>query len=779
VRLRTLPFFLVAGSACSAAAAIFTVSKDGRGAYATIQAAVDKAGRYDQVLILDTATYAEQVTLRPGLDHFSLRSADPSSPKKPVIRWQDNANTGPRTCQEALVPEKITYDKNGALRLLDVRDVRIEGIAIDGGGAWPFSNPNVWGNGTDCNGALYPLFHGNTGLLVSHSSQVVVSECEIRNAYFGAYVADRLQDGPFAPRGGPYGAVPFARMALGNHLFSGNSIHHNSWGVFMENAWGPGSTFRDNLVYENHHATPAAAAAVKAMSSEGANQPGGAFLFKDAQYSAMTLQNNTFWHDYLLFAGGFRPGAQHLIANNIFAAPNIAWSRDASFPNHFMALDPYFPKRMNSNAYAAQTETPVLHTVTASASETDPVSGDLATVSKDLSASALPVRIMNNMPVLKPDTTSILAELQLRAGPKPVRIPLESGVYQGAVLEEGSVSGGFSAADRNRWVETRFRSLDPADPGFLRPAPESEEFLLSGSSPLPYPEAMGSPSLIGAVPASERPASLLRIVPLSPVLIESGHMVLRFAVQAPPGGATGAAEPAIEYLRLERKLPANPNGFGGTASLILPEAEAIPVPAASLHYGYNEVKLAAPGPSADSSAIGFVEMAVRGMGLLSNVAQFPILPLVPLFTVEAWDETQDAPASGFAIGKAFRLRIAYAGSPAGHFATPAYPVRLSLASGAALKILDTANADSSGILRSALPAVVRVQFTEAPADGVELAWASSYADTAHLVTGYGQSRALVFDATTSVPGSGKSRATVRPTDILRRRNLMGRKVTRR
>jgi hypothetical protein len=768
--MRFLPIpFLLAAFAGTSPAATFTVSQDGRGAFSSIQAAVDKASAGDEVIILDAATYEEQVTLR-SLRHFSLRSANPASAHKPVIRWSDKTDVHPKTCQEALDQAKIDFDQNGALRLLYVRDVRIEGIAIDGGGPTPYNNPNVWGNGVDCTGTLYPVFFGNAAMAVYSSSQVVAIACEFRNAYFGITFKDRDLQAPFGGRGSTYATLPFGRMALGNHFFEGNSIHDNSWGVFMESGWGLGSTFRDNLIYENHHATPEAAAAVKAMSSEGANQPGGAFFFKDVQRSSMTLLNNTFWHNFVTFAGGYRPGAQHLIVNNILAEPNIAWSRDAAFPNSFLALDPYFPKRMKSNAYASQADIPILDSLYATANVLDTVTQQPVTAGKSVYFTKTALRIMNILPFLRPDTASLPLDLPLSTGIKQVRVSLPSATYMGSTIAGGSAPSDFSAADQNRWVETRFRSTQASDSGFLRPIPPFQEFLTSAWDPLRYPETSGVPSMLGALPPAARPAALLRIVPLSPVLFEGGQMVLRFSVQSLQGGPASAA-PVVSYLRLEKNVPALLNGFGGTSALAVAEADSLPLPASPLHYGYNELKLPRPGLSSDSNAYGFVEMAVQGMGTLSNVAQFPIVPLSFLFTVEALDATQDIPATAITIGKTFRIRVAYAKTP-----TVVYPVHFSLASGAHLKFISPADADSTGAIAAPVPFTAQAQFTEVPADGVDLIWAAAYVDTAQAVTGFGQSSALVFEGTTALRAKGKERAAINAVDLLKGRNVMGRKI---
>ena len=765
---------MVPALAAALSAATHTVSKDGRGAFAAIQAAVDRAAPYDEIVILDSATYEEQVTLRSPLHHVALYASNGGA-RKPVIKWADKENTGPRTCQEALDTAKLTFDKNGALRLIGVRDIRVEGISIDGGGAAPFGNLGIWGNGVDCNGQLYPLFHGNGALVLFQTSHVSIIGCEIANAYFGAYIKDRDMLGPFAGRGKEYATHPFARIASGNHIFAGNSIHHNTWGVFMESAWGLGSNFRDNLFWENHHATPEAEAAVRAMSSEGSNQPGGAFLFKDAQHSSMTLMNNTFWRDFLKLAAGYRGGAQHLIVNNVFAEPNIAWTKNKAFGNSFMALDPFFPKRMKSNAYAGQAENPVMDSLSVTASQFDTAEQKQVMVQRTVYSSKT-VRIMNQFPALTPDTSSLPIDLPLSTGVKHVRVALPSAIYPGTAWKGGAAPLDFSAADQNRWLEAGFLSVRPGDPDFLSLKPDSRAVLGTGWSGLPYPDAAGIPAGPGALPASARPEARIRIVPLAPVLMESGpisQMVLRFAVQALKGGpAANAPPPVLSYLRLERKLPTNPTSFGGQSNLAVPEAEALPIPATPLHFGYNEIKLASSGSSADSNALGFVEMAVQAMGALSNVAQFPILPLASRFTVEALDETRDdLPASGFAAGKSFRLRIASAdpGPVIG-------PLHLSLATGAKLKFLDPANADSAGSIAAPLPFTARVQFTETPDDGVELIWVSAYADSSQRVTGYGQSRALVFGDKPSSMARGTRRPAQPPSDPWKRRNLMGRKL---
>ena len=183
----------------SAHGATFTVSKDGRGAFTTIQAAVDKAGKGDVVEILDAAIYPEQVTIDSNKHGLTLRSSTPTALKKPTIRWEDVQNQGPKTCADALIPGRITFDMNGALRLLRVRNVLIDGIGVDGVKALPFSFPGVWGNGVDCTtGNRFPLFHGNGGIALYIAGNVTIRNCDISNAFFGISVKDRNEGGVFA-----------------------------------------------------------------------------------------------------------------------------------------------------------------------------------------------------------------------------------------------------------------------------------------------------------------------------------------------------------------------------------------------------------------------------------------------------------------------------------------------------------------------------------------------------------------------------------------------------
>jgi len=110
---------------------------------------------------------------------------------------------------------------------------------------------------------------------------------------------------------------------MGNHVIEYNRIHDNSFGMYFEQMYDLGTTIRYNLIYENHHYSDAFASKVKTKTqSEGANEPGGAMIFKDNMLSPLAIYNNTFWHNFLLFIGHWEPGCQHEVFNNICAKPN-------------------------------------------------------------------------------------------------------------------------------------------------------------------------------------------------------------------------------------------------------------------------------------------------------------------------------------------------------------------------------------------------------------------------------------------------------------------------
>lgn len=678
--LPTLPF-----------AATYTVSQDGRGAFTTIQAAVDKAGKNDIVEILDQANYKEQVTIDSLHNGLTLRSSNPDALKKPTITFQDVTHRNPKTCPDALDQTKIDFDQNGAIRILWAHNVTIDGIAVDAGGAAPFNNPNVWGDGVTCNGQLYPLFHGNAGIALYISGAVTIRRCDISNGYFGIAVKDRNQGGAFANFNpadlAKNNIVPLSGFGrVGNHVIEMNRIHNNSWGFFSESDWDLGNTVRYNLIYENHHATPAAAAAVKAMSSEGANQPGGAFMFKDVMLTPWAIYNNTFWHNNTLFCGGYRPGAQHLIFNNIFATPSEYWASNASFPNSFMEMSPFFVNRMHNSIFAAQTEPPHV--------DSQKVNANVQDSNKNLSRDSTirffrSVRIMNGMGNVAQDNINVDFTFNLSNGTSVVKSQTITGVnLPGGLI--GSGTDPFPASANVRWYEIKFKSTDPSSPDFLSPDwddPVVKKYVMNGG----WPEAGiynsdGQVADLGAVPSVAHHTAEVLIRPLSPILLTGGNGILSFDLQSVNGDLSGLK---VKYIALVKKIPVLLTGFGGAAGLVVPPPVVLSVTDPSLKMGSNTLTIAGLPTQIDTATYAFVEIiaegtASNGKTASTNVGFIPYRKLDYKFVVEVLDATTGAKATSVKVGATAGLRVTPQSLDGSSFPNAITPVEVHLSSGSDL-----------------------------------------------------------------------------------------------
>jgi hypothetical protein len=704
--------------------ATFTVSKDGRGAFTTIQAAVDKAGKGDIVEVLDQAAYPEEVTIDSARNGLTLRSANPTALNKPTITFKDQIHQNPKTCQDALSAGKIDFDQNGALRIIGARNVTIDGIGVDAVGTAPFSWPNVWGDGVSCNGRLFPLFHANAGIVVYLSGSVTVRNCDIANAFFGISVKDRNQGGVFANFNPAdlekFNIVPLSGFGrTGNHLFEKNRIHHNTWAFFFESAWDLGSTVRYNLLYENHHATAAAAAAVKALP-DGEHQPGGGFLFKDVMLTPLAIYNNTFWHNFTDFAGGYRPGAQHLIFNNIFAAPNEYYSQSKDFPNPFHILDPFFTYRMHNCLYAAQTEPPKLDSQKVQAQKYD--DGTKQQVMKDTTVKFYrSVRIMNNMGTVAQENFTVDIVLPMSTGPLPMPQSI-----QGANLPGGLIGGGtdpFPAGSEVRWYEIRFKSTDPASPDFLSPDwddPVVRKYVMNAG----WPEAGifnsdGKPADLGAVPSVARHAADVVIRPLAPAILNGNSATLSFDLQSLNGSISGAK---VKYIRLVKSIPVLLNGFGGTKDLVVPEPATVTVANSSLKMGANSLTVSGFPALAPAESFAFFEVIAGGLGpngypITTNVGFIPYRKLDYKFVVEVLDAA-GAKAAAVKVGETVRLCVTPQKLDGTPFLNPIAPVEVNLNSGADLFAPGTPPA------KFALPQVEGattkpILFAKVPAGGIE------------------------------------------------------------
>lgn len=706
-------------------AATFTVSKDGRGAFSSIQAAVNAAKPGDVVDILDAATYAEQVTIDSTKNSLTLIGAKKPTDPKPTILYQDKIHVGPRNCQEALTPAKIDFDQNGALRVLQARNVRIEGVIVDGGGAYPFGHEAVWGNGTDCNGQLFALAHGNAALVLWIAGDAIVRHSEFRNAYFGISVKDRNEGGIFANANPAdlekWKVVPLSGFAkTGNHLVEHSRIHDNSWGFFFESAWDLGSTLRYNLIYENYH-KPATIPLVKDLpGSEGTNQPGGAMMFKDVLLTPLAIYNNTFWHNFLLFSGHWRAGAQHLLFNNLYGSPNSLWATDPNFPNPFHAMDPKFVHRQFHNIYSVQAMKPVNQKQDYNAGRTDSATNQYVEGRVSLDTTGQ-VRIMNGIDQVEREGLEVRIPIELSTGTVYETRRADFVVLPGARIV-GQAGNAFPAASEVRWLEIPFQSTDPKDPNFLEPDwdfPAVAEYIKDGGWPAAgLTDVDGSPADIGAIASGGTPEDLFITKALSPVFVTGTEATLSFSVTELTGKMLN---PTVKLLRWNNDVPFQAEIFGNGA-LALPAAATLNATGAVQTSGTT---LTATVPSRTATQrYAFAEILIQGTDATgrvvhSNLAFLPFRQLDYRFLVQVFNEAGTTELTEVQVGVPVKIKITPQQANGSSFTNTVKPVEINLNSGSPLFGADAATplGFPSGITGTVAPTAV---FTRVPAGGLEI-----------------------------------------------------------
>ena len=350
-----------------------TVSKSSGAMFSTIQAAVNAARPGQVIEILDTAVYAEQVTIDGraespwsgrgvvgGKNGITIRYVPaPGVPGRPVIRWQDTLNLHPKYDIESnisgeLPGQNANFETCAALRILHASGVTIEGIIVDGGSSTPFGWPNVW-RGPE--GATWPLTHGNAAVALVISNNVQIRDCELQNAYFGIYVKDRNESGVFSnPQPNPLDVNDASPVRLsgfgktGNHLVEYNRIHDNAVGIFFEFLYDFGSTVRYNLIYNNYNKVR-----LPNDFPNINNIVAGAIMFKDSYLTPVAIYNNTFFANNYNLIGLWRIGYQHLIFNNIFDRKGGRNEDDANpGAQAYMSIMDKFPERMGNSLFVAE-----------------------------------------------------------------------------------------------------------------------------------------------------------------------------------------------------------------------------------------------------------------------------------------------------------------------------------------------------------------------------------------------------------------------------------------
>lgn len=610
-----------------------TVSKDGKGKYSTIQAAINASYPGDSVLILDTATYPEQVTIDSSKNDLILLSSNPTSLSKPKIIWMDTINVGPRSYAESLIDTLLTFNKNGALRIIKNHNVTINGLKIDGGGGYVFGYEGVWDG-------VSPLEFGNVGITIWESGGALIKNCDISHAYIGIYLSDYNQGGIYVVANSNdllLKATPFSHFAfMGNHIIEFNKIHHNSFGLYVEQMYDLGTTIHNNLFFENHHYSDTFALKVKSLTFEGEHQPGGAMIFKDNMLSPLAIYNNTFWHNFLLFIGNYEPGQQHLIFNNIYATPNRYWAADPNFSlAAYMDLSSLMPNRMNNCVYSFQQQYPT---------------------------SALSYYIMNGFPLLQTIPGSIIAG-----------------------------TNSFPQTANIRWLEmdsTKFVSIDPSSSQFLEPnwndSLVKQYIQNQGWQKSGVKNSDGSWADLGAISSSETYSQDLTVIrPILPVSISSSGVTatLNFDIMQRIGEMQN---PTIKLFRFVSNLNYAAGSWSGSSVKVIATTNIndISISATQLKVGPNNLTVPIP---IQTTPYGFFETTIEGTGsdgkLYTSMGFLPYRQLNQQFDIEIWNLAKTRQLDTILLGDTVSLHIKAIASDTTTYNFPIDSVNVWLQSG--------------------------------------------------------------------------------------------------
>jgi len=603
----------------SMAQKILRVAKDGSSEFTSIQRAIDQAVSGDIIQIDDLSTYEEQITIDSTKSGLVLVSKNPASLKKPVIKWQDTENQLPKYYSQTQYPDSINFYKNGALRVLRARNVVINGIKIDGGGAAPFEWQNVWGS-------KWPLFHGNSAIALWGSYGVVIRNCEISNAYYGVYVLGGIEGGTFAdPEDikSETWSAPMSRFGqTGNHIIEDNRIHDNSWGMFFESAWDQGSIIRYNLFYENHHTT-----SVKDLVqsfSEAGYQPGGALLFKDVMLSPIAIHNNTFWHNRTSIAGHWRAGAHYLVFNNIVAQPDTLYNGELS-------IDHKFTNRMHHCLYAARyrvVERSQNYHIDFVDSEGHHVDHQVTVTGVDQ------VRVMDGMDSVEVEGMEVTFQE-----------PIDTTFFVEWMIRPGAkIITPFGTNSTVRWFEMKFLSTDTSNPDFLVPDwddPDVNRLVLDQGWPeAGILDANGSIADLGAIPKGGRVSFNTVIHAASPVIVNGTNANAAFDLLGI--GREGLDNLKVKYVRWIKNVNYEEDAFGSHFS-VLPRSSIVPVTiyGEPLKIGTNNIQFSIPARTINEP-YAFLEMIVEGKNLegkteLSSMGFIPFRRLDYMFDIRILD----------------------------------------------------------------------------------------------------------------------------------------------
>jgi hypothetical protein len=602
--------FMVAQAAM---AGILTVNQED-GPYKTISEAVKLMKDGDEIVITDTKTYAEQVTLE-NLKDITIRSEKPNQLKKPKIVWKDTKNVNPTTKAEALDSATIDFDKNGALQIHRCQNVVIDGIAVDGGGVFCFGSDDIWFNSKK--NQHYPLQHGNAALNLWMSGSVIVRNCDLANAYFGIYFKDRNEGGIFANANpadiAKWKVVPMSGFGkTGNHTIEYSRIHNNSYGLFFESTWDIGVVVRYNLIFNNHH-PDAQAAKIKAQTKDGESLPGGAISFKDHMLSPVAIYNNTFWHNFMNFIGGWQNGSHYLAFNNIYAAPHKYWEADANFSGaSYLAIDAYLNNRTHNSVYACQKQKAAPQNQNVQVSDTS----DHANPGKQIvkSVTTYQPQIMNGFGEVESKNVTIPIELS----DGTIAFGTLNNVKMPGNLIVGTTLAPFPKSANVRWLEPKFMSTDSSSPDFLVPdwtdSVTNEYICDQGWVEAGIKDPDGSIADLGAKPKSGGQATTeIMIKPLSAVKISGTTATVSFNVYAPQieGIKTTFKEPKIKYIRWINNVIYKEDSWGKDIGVLAAsQIQNISI-TQPITFGSNSISFTVPSRT-DLQYYAFAELVLEG-----------------------------------------------------------------------------------------------------------------------------------------------------------------------
>jgi hypothetical protein len=331
-------FLLGAGSAQSQP--VFFLGQGGT--HASIQAAIDdcpEAGctiqLSDTLYLLPRELWIESksnltLAASPDLQRRGIRprlvtstnlftlagtAASPSDPQRPAgwKLWPNTCGTAVGGSRDGTNPYSRTGSlHNGLVVVRKSRDVRIEGLRIDGGSPSYFVNKGVW----NCQ---YDVMFGNVGVNLSHSLRVTVRGNEFTNSFAAVHISNRHPAGLFGEPDSLETELGIRQATsvgtMGDHLVEENLFVRNWWAVYNESDWDLGSTFRFNRALDNRNTRFTQSTD---STSEASNMAGGFLYVKDVARTPHRIHNNTIWGSPLVIGHGWlKAGVQHLFYDNL------------------------------------------------------------------------------------------------------------------------------------------------------------------------------------------------------------------------------------------------------------------------------------------------------------------------------------------------------------------------------------------------------------------------------------------------------------------------------